>query len=189
MKYFVGLCFLTCSVVPGFATTIAFNTGVNQDLGATHTFSVIAASAYGTDHLWSKCCAAGETGLGLTSDPSGEHEITVSNFLQLNLTNLIGTTLTFSMESISGSDAYSAFSSGSALATSGTAVVTGTTATSFTFTPTAQRFYLDFTATGGNVLLDSVTYTASTPEPISLALTGSGLLGLFLIRRRRAGSR
>lgn len=47
--------------------------------------------------------------------------------------------------------------------------------------------YLDFTATSGNVLLNSISYTA-TPEPLSLALTGSGLLGLFLLRRRRAGS-
>ncbi len=30
--------------------------------------------------------------------------------------------------------------------------------------------------------------TQATPEPLSLGLTGSGLLGLFLLRRRRTHS-
>jgi len=65
--------------------------------------------------------------------------------------------------------------------------MTGTDENAHSITITSGMKYLDFTATGGNVLLSSISYTA-TPEPIALALTGSGLLGLFFLRRRRTGS-
>ena len=43
MKYFVGLCFLTCSVVPSFGTTINFATPTG-DQGTTQTYGVITAT-------------------------------------------------------------------------------------------------------------------------------------------------
>jgi len=84
-------------------------------------------------------------------------------------------------------DAWKVFESSSAFATSGSSTVTGTDENSHSITITSGMKYLDFTATGGNVLLNSISYTA-TPEPLSLALTGSGLLGLDLLRRRKSGS-
>jgi MYXO-CTERM domain-containing protein len=81
------------------------------------------------------------------------------------------------------------FESNSALATSGSFTVTGTDESSHTILLAQGENFLDFTATGGNVLLSSISYTiATTPELISLALTASGLLGLFLLRRRKKGS-
>ncbi len=188
MKYLIGLCFLTCSVVPSFGTTINFGTPTGNQ-GTSHTYGGITATAYGpgTQFLYGKNDGGDENGLGLTSDPSGDHEITAGQFIQLDVTSLQGLTISFVMDSSTGDDAWKVFESSSASATSGSSTVTGTNESSHSITITSGMKYLDFTATGGNVLLSSISYTA-TPEPLSLALTGSGLLGLFLLRRRRAGS-
>lgn len=188
MKYLIGLCFLTCSVVPSFGTTISFATPTGNQ-GTSHTYGGITATAYGpgTQFLYGKNDGGDENGLGLTSDPSGDHEITVGQFIQLDVTSLQGLTISFVMNSSTHPDAWKVFESSSAFATSGSSTVTGTDENSHSITIASGMKYLDFTATGGNVLLSSISYTA-TPEPLSLALTGSGLLGLFLLRRRRAGS-
>ncbi len=66
-----------------------------------------------------------------------------------------------------------------------------------TFTPGAGTFYfalLDTTGTEHSYTSESSNFAAAlnptqaTPEPLSLALTGSGLLGLFFVRRRRTHS-
>jgi len=188
MKYFVGLCFLTCSVVPSFGTTISFATPTGIQ-GVSQTYGGITATAYGpgTQYLYGKNDSGDEKGLGLTSDPAGQHEITVGQFIQLDVTSLQGLTISFIMNSSTQSDAWKVFESSSQYATSGSSTVTGTDENSHSITIASGMKYLDFTATGGNVLLSSISYTA-TPEPLSLGLTGSGLLGLFLLRRRRAGS-
>jgi hypothetical protein len=188
MKYFVGLCFLTCSVVPSFGTTISFATPTG-DQGTSHTYSGITATAYGsgTPHLYGKSDGGDENGVGLTSDPAGQHEITVGQFIQLDVTSLQGLTISFVMNSSTNPDAWKVFESSSAFSTSGSSTVTGTDENSHSITIASGMKYLDFTATGGNVLLSSISYTA-TPEPLSLGLSGSGLLGLFLLRRRKAGS-
>jgi hypothetical protein len=189
MKYLIGLCFLTCSVVPSFGTTINFGTPTGNQ-GASHTYGGITATAYGsgTQFLFGKNDGGDENGLGLTSDTSGDHEITSGQFIQLDVTSLQGLSISFVMDSSTGSDAWKVFESSSAFATSGSSTVTGSNENSHSITIASGMHYLDFTATGGNVLLSSISYTA-TPEPLSLALTGSGLLGLFLLRRRRAGSK
>jgi hypothetical protein len=137
--------------------------------------------------LYGKNSGGDENGLGLTSDPAGQHEITVGQFIQLDVTSLQGLTISFVMNSSTSPDAWKVFESSSAFATSGSSTVTGTDENSHSITIASGMKYLDFTATGGNVLLSSISYTA-TPEPLSLGLTGSGLLGLFLLRRRKAGS-
>jgi hypothetical protein len=189
MKYLIGLCFLTCSVVPSFGTTINFGTPTGNQ-GTSHTYGGITATAYGsgTQFLFGKNDGGDENGLGLTSDTSGDHEITSGQFIQLDVTSLQGLSISFVMDSSTGSDAWKVFESSSAFATSGSSTVTGSNENSHSITIASGMHYLDFTATGGNVLLSSISYTA-TPEPLSLALTGSGLLGLFLLRRRRAGSK
>jgi len=39
------------------------------------------------------------------------------------------------------------------------------------------------------VLPQQLSYTQATPEPISFALAGTGLLGIYFMRRRRTDSR
>jgi hypothetical protein len=194
MKYLVGLCFLTCSVVPSFGTTISFATPTG-DRGVTQTYGGLLATAYGTGspHLYGKNDGGDENGVGLTSDSSGDHEITSGGFIQLDVSSLTGSgpiSITFIMNSSTSPDAWRVFESNSALAMSGSATVNGTDEGMHTIVLAQGENFLDFTATGGNVLLSSISYTLTpTPEPISLALTGSGLLGLFLLRRRQKGSR
>jgi len=164
MKYLIGLCLLTCSVVPAFGTTINFGSPTG-DQGTTHTYGGVAATAHGTGspHLFGKSDGGDENGLGLTSDPSGQHEITIGDFIQLDLTGLIGTQLTIVMGSTTDGEAWSFLASNSALATSGTAVMSGSNENSFTFTPTLK--YLDVTSTNGNVLLSSLSYTSHASLP------------------------
>jgi hypothetical protein len=189
MKYLVGLFFLTCSVVPSFGTTISFATPAG-DQGTSQTYSGITATSYGgsgSNDLFGKNNSGDEKGLGLTSDPTHDDEITIGRYIQLDVSSLEGLTISFIMNSSTGSDAWKVFESNSQFATSGSSTVTGSDENSHSITIGSNMKYLDFTATGGNVLLNSISYTA-TPEPLSLALTGSGLLGLVLLRRRKAGS-
>ena len=190
MKYFVGLCFLTCSVVPGFGATISFapSPGVDTNQGTTHTYGGILATGYKTSgtlvDMFSKNDGSGEAGLGIANPNGVDNEIIPGTFIQLDISSFHGDALTFLMSSVTGTDAFSVFQSNTAKATSGTTCNSGCI---------AVDTYLDFTATGANgdvsnVLLNSLTYTQATPEPLSLALTGSGLLGLFLLRRRKSGS-
>ena len=123
--------------------------------------------------------------MGLTTD--SDHEITANHYIQLDVTSLQGLTISSIMNSSTGSEAWKVFESSTGSATTGTSIMTGSDENSHSITIGSGIKYLDFTATSGNVLLNSITYT-STPEPLTLALTGSGLLGLALLRRRRTGS-
>jgi hypothetical protein len=66
------------------------------------------------------------------------------------------------------------------------------------FTPGSGTFYFELIDTTGNNhtftsnnsnFAAALNPTQATPEPLSLALTGSGLMGLFFLRRRKTGSR
>ena len=80
----------------GQANAVNFNfqeNGSNLDLGTTSTFTEsglsLTASGFltagGTTHLFSKNLGGTETGLGTTTDPTGQHEIVTTNFVQLTL--------------------------------------------------------------------------------------------------------
>ena len=78
------------------ADTTPLTTG---DLGATATYTIsglsVFAAAFGPnntngtpDHLYGKNLAGDEIGLGMTNDPSGEHEIYFGKgFIQLSFSN------------------------------------------------------------------------------------------------------
>ncbi len=181
------------------ATVITFNfDSVTGDLGHTQSYTVdgftITATAepnsrYGPD-LYGKANGGDENGLGLTNDPTHDHEITPGSFIQLNISSILAyDPLTLIIDSSTGNDAWAVYETNSANTLSGaTSLKTGNNEHSFTINPTDT--YLDITATCGNVLLNSLSFdpNAATPEPASMAMIGGGLglLGLLRFRRRQS---
>jgi hypothetical protein len=174
------------------------NTGNPGSCSTTSTFTsntggfTIAATAEGTpvtggtNNLWAKDNTGDEVGLGLTSDTTGEDEITPGFFIQLNITSILGKgPFTILMDSTTSPDVWSIYETNTAGSmTGGSTVLSGSD--ELTHNISATDTYLDFTATTGNVLLSSLSFTtAATPEPSSLVLLGSGILGLAGAVRRK----
>jgi len=175
------------------ATTIVFgvDTTPNHDYGTSTTFTfgtgTLGVAEFNGGSLYSKSAGADEVGMGVSNDSSGDNEIWhkatgTQDFIQLDLGDLIskgysGFSFTFNSLSADESNHISYCSS------SGTDC--GNTAGGITGT----NHFVDFSAPTGNYLIHSMTATSTaTPEPLSLGLVGSGLIGLFLIRRRRSSS-
>jgi hypothetical protein len=176
----------------------ATNTGLsNVNCGPTSTYTVggftITATADPSGSrnlLFAKNGGAGsgEQGLGLTSDGSGENEITPGHFIQLDVSSIIGNDpLSVIMNSTTGGETWKVVETNTANSMAGGVTeATGTNELAFTINPGDK--YLDVTETteGGNILLSSLSFTtAVTPEPSSLVLLGSGILGLAGAVRRK----
>ncbi len=134
-----------------------------------------------------------ETGLGLAAlDP--ENEIVVKSMVQLDLANLIAHGLTdpiISMGSVQAGESFAVFGTNTAADAGGTP--SGTFLNGGTGLPVIQTFSLSgypsdrfiwITATKTDVLLLN-GLTSTVPEPSTLLLLGSGLLGLGGIVWRR----
>jgi hypothetical protein len=64
----------------------------------------------GPVQLFGKNDGVGETGVGLTNDPSGQNEITMGSFIQLTIDHLFSsTTLSFMAGSTTGGEAWAVF--------------------------------------------------------------------------------
>ena len=187
------------------ADTAALTTG---DLGLTATYTVsglsITASAFGpalsgaADHLYGKNLGAGETGLGMTNDPTGQHEIYFGQgFVQLDLNALVGkispNSVYAAFNSTTGGEQWTIYGSntagvlgGATLPASKTVIASGTNVQGVDTLLTGGFRYYDFVSTasagGKNVLLKSLTVV---PEPGTWALMITGFGGVGLMARRR----
>src|ERR1700682_4750850 len=97
-KFVIGGGLLVAASISNAATIYTWTfTGANTGLGNTSPFTsngvLITASGFtanGTPgDLYGKNLGGNEVGLGLTADPTGDHEIYVgTDFIQLNLANV-----------------------------------------------------------------------------------------------------
>jgi hypothetical protein len=196
---------------------ITFNTPANTDLGTTHTFVLNGANivATGYNHngsvtdLFAKSDGSGESGLGLNSDPSGDHEIWFKgeskDFVQLDVTDALNqgfTNFQFKMDSTTLGEQWevSACATAGVLCSNPSSII-GSGEGTFIAVPSnlsLSRPYLDFISFGcigggtacgdDNVLVSALTDTPGrVPEPDSIVLLSTVVLGLagFAIRRKR----
>ena len=166
--------------------------GSNVPLGTTSTFTVggfsLTASGFltagGTTNLFAKDLGGTETGLGTTSDPSGQHEIVTTNFVQLTLPTAPPSN--FSMVLLTsvqtGESAQVFFTTTPGTLAGATLIGTLTANGSVTIPAIYQTGFIDITAGAANILLESAT--VSTPDSGSaVALLGIALAGIEGVRR------
>jgi hypothetical protein len=145
--------------------------------------------------LFGKAAGGDEVGLGLNDDPSGEHELNGSNWIQLNITNAVAAGvhgLSFIMDSTTGctalpcatGDSWRVFGSNSA--TSLGAQLPGLIGfDEGSSHPLPSGFdFINFQAVTGNVLITSIS-GSPIPEPSTWAMMLLGFAGLGYVGFRR----
>jgi hypothetical protein len=172
--------------------------------GLTITASGFASNGGAATTLFDKSNGGDENGLGLTDDPSGDNEITGTNFVQIDVTAIPGfltDAFSFQMGSSTGGEEWKVFGSNTAGSFSGSALVTGTDELAHGLTSGFK--YYDFETPGtlcpgsvdfcgsGNTLIHTFTAVTAVPEPATWAmmLLGIGGLGATLrMSRKSAGA-
>ncbi len=182
----------------GQANAVNFNfqeNGSNLDLGTTSTFTEsglsLTASGFltagGTTHLFSKNLGGTETGLGTTTDPTGQHEIISTNFVQLTLptTPPSNFSLVLLTSVQPGEQAKVFFTTTPGTLAGATLIGTVTDADGKISIPAGdQTGFIDITAGAANVLLESATFTTTVPDGGStVALLGVALTAVEGARR------
>jgi hypothetical protein len=201
------------------ADTVWSFSNPNGDQGVSHPYvgndlvSVITATAFGPAldgnpaHLYGKNGGVGETGLGLTNDPTGDNEISSGSFIQFDLTklNLSSLNLSFEAGSTTGGESWSVIGTNTAGSDIGSLLGSCNSGTSsgcegvFTLNGAGNFNYIDVT-TGltpaeSNVLVKELD---AQVDPVPGPIAGAGLpglvggclamLGLGKYRRRRNGT-
>ena len=225
--------FLGITAVPSQASTILFtwvnsgNSNTNVGNSYSQTSSGITLTAYGlilngsvtspanASGLYAKNGGSGETGLGMSVDPGGDHEINASihDGIQIDFSSVLAAqpnaTVTMGISSAQTGEGWALYGSNTLLTVDGPSktqgllgepLLTGTgtnsnPTTSITLPDWGQYSYYTLMATGtapdANVLLGTLTITGSnvttqaTPEPGSLLMAGTALIVLGAILRKR----
>ena len=171
--------------------------GGNQ--GVSHTYMAsglsVTATAYGSgsgNQLYGKHSGGDENGLGMTNDPSGEHEIYYGKgFIQLDVSSLLGDALSLAFGSTTDGEEWAVYGSNTA-DTIGSEIGHGTTEGSLNLTG-GYKYYdvksiqpANQYGNGGNVLIKSLSVSA-VPEPADWALMIGGVfaIGATLRQQRR----
>jgi len=169
--------------------------GSNLDLGPTSTFTSggfsLTASGFltagGTTNLFAKNLGGTETGLGTVSDPTGQHEITTANFVQLTLPTTPPSN--FSMVLLTsvqtGESAKVFFTTTPGTLAGATLIGTVSDANGSISIPAGdQTGFIDVTAGAANVLLEGAEITITVPDGGStVALLGVALAAVEGARR------
>ncbi len=200
LKLAIALTLASLCATPAFCDTINF-TGSNTKLGTSQVYGTApeTVTAYGFQNFWwwniatdlyGKNGGGSENGVGIYG--TSDNEITKNTFIELDLSNInspfsltIGSTqLTEGFHVCFSSTLGTLGSSCTDYATPGKDPFT----TAYFTKPLGDQFVsiqADGGANGaGNVLLDSLN-TAATPEPGSLVLLGTGILGAAGVIRRK----
>jgi hypothetical protein len=175
--------------------TAFYNSGIApSNIGSHQNFT--SHTNWTAESLYGKNLGAGEKGLGINSDITGQHEIYGTHFIQIAVGNLatVFHSFLFSMNSSTQSEAWAVYGSNSTgNGATLTFLIAGTDSATHSLS-TAYKYYDFFynsalgsqSGQGNNVLLQTFTAT-NTPLPPALALftTGLGVVGLLGWRRKR----
>ena len=212
---------LALSATAANATVVVFDFGVGPngavdgtwagDQGQSKTYTAsglsLTASAFGpsagdfSDHLYGKHLGGDENGLGMTNDPTGQHEIYYGKgFIQLNVSGLTGDSLSVNFGSTTSGEEWAVYGTntagtvGSSTISNGHLIGTGFTEGGAGRALTGGYTYYDivsispqnnWTGDGGNVLLTSLTANLPVPEPDTWALMILGVFGVGAAMRQR----
>lgn len=200
LKLATALIISALFIGPAFGDTIVFSNPVGT-LGTSQVYgtgsnTVTAFGFNGTvtgtaTDLFGKNDGGSEHGVGIAQ--ALDNEISTTNFVQLDLANILGS-YTLSIGSTQDDEGFKACFSNT-LGTIGTTCTVFANPTTDPFTTSAfnrsQGEFISIQAdnvnnTGSdNVLLDSITFTPAVPEPSSLVLFGTGIIGAVGAIRRK----
>ncbi len=198
LGYFVVLV-LACAMA-AHATTVQFELefplGDRLSNMSMYTAGGFTITAFGYDgtrtavNLYGKALGEGEDGLGLVNDPSGDHEISGSNYIEFDLSSLLNNPgLAMEISSVTGIDTFQIWGSDTFGSPFDTLLFSGAPADNETLIAlTGALGGYDFytvDAPTGNVLVDSIQASSATPEPGTLVMFGSGIVALAGVLRRK----
>ena len=178
--------------------TFLENGAGNKGPSETWTVSGLSLTAYGfnasgaTD-LWAKNGGSGENGLGLAEDPTGDHEISTFDFVQLAVpTTPPSTFLSALLASVQNGEEADIYWS-TTLGSLGTMIGSISNSDGSFSVPSAYQQatgYFGITAGHANVLLAGAYFEQNVPDGgMTIMLLGGALAGIQILRRKLGGDK